>query len=153
MQIRRLSAPVLILIAALLPAAGCRNQFQEEWKRSATAEGGDGGGADHLAGRWKGSWKSDKSGHSGGLRCIVKRADADTYRAHFNATYALFIRFGYDMDMTADVQEDVTYVAGEADLGKSAGGVYEYEGQSDGKTFRLNYRTKKDYGHFTLKRP
>jgi hypothetical protein len=152
MQTRRPSLLVLVVIAALLPAAGCRNQFQEEWKRSAAAEGGD-AGADLLAGRWKGSWKSDKSGHSGGLRCIVKRADADTYHARFNATYALFIRFGYDMDMTADVQEDVTYVAGEADLGKSAGGVYEYEGQSDGKTFRLNYRTKKDYGHFTLERP
>jgi hypothetical protein len=55
--------------------------------------------------------------------------------------------------MTADVREDVTYVAGEQDIGKSYGGVYEYEGQSDGKTFRLNYRTKNDYGHFTLKRP
>jgi hypothetical protein len=152
MHTRRPSLLVLVVIAALLPAAGCRNQFQEEWKRSATSGGGD-GGADHLAGRWKGSWKSDKSGHSGGLRGIVRRVDADTYRAHFNATYALLIRFGYDMDMTADVQEEVTYVAGEADLGKSAGGVYEYEGQADGKIFRLNYRTKKDYGHFTLKRP
>jgi hypothetical protein len=148
-----LKATLFLLSAAtLLSAAGCRNQFQEEWKRGAVADGGA-GGADHLAGRWKGSWKSDKSGHSGGLRCIVTPLDGDTYRAKFNATYALLIRFGYAMEMTADVQEDVTYVAGEADLGKSAGGVYEYEGQSDGRTFRLNYRTKKDYGHFTLKRP
>jgi len=44
-------------------------------------------------------------------------------------------------------------VAGEQDLGKSFGGVYEYEGQSDGRTFRLNYKTKNDYGHFTLQRP
>ena len=57
------------------------------------------------------------------------------------------------MDMTADVREDVTYVAGEQDLGKSYGGLYEYEGESDGKTFRLNYKTNNDYGHFTLKRP
>lgn len=150
MQTRSIRSPlVLVLAAALLSVLGCSSQFQQEWKQSAI----EGGGADHLAGRWKGSWKSDKSGHSGGLRCIVKRVDADTYHARFNATYALLIRFGYEMDMTADVQDDVTYVAGEADLGKSAGGLYEYEGQSNGKTFRLNYRAKKDYGHFTLKRP
>ena len=143
---------IALLLAVVLPhSGGCRSQFQEDWKRSAIAE--DGSAGDHLAGRWTGSWKSDKSGHSGGLRCIVRRVNADTYHAKFDATYALFIRFGYDMNMTADVQDEVTYVAGEADLGKKAGGVYEYEGQADGRKFRLNYRTKKDYGHFTMKRP
>ena len=101
----------------------------------------------------KGSWKSDKSGHTGGLRCVATRTGEDTYRAKFNATYFLLARFDCQMNMTADVRDDVTHVAGEQDLGKSFGGVYEYEGTANGKTFRLNYRTKRDYGHFTLKRP
>jgi hypothetical protein len=130
-------------------AAGCTSKFQNEWRSAAGAPAQP----DHLSGRWKGSWKSDKSGHSGGLRAVVTRSGEDAYRAHFNATYALLFRFGYTMNMTADVREDMTYVAGEEDLGKNLGGVYEYEGQADGRKFRLNYRTKNDYGHFTLTRP
>jgi hypothetical protein len=138
-----------LLLAALL-AGGCSSQFQKEWRAAAA----DSGAApdDHLAGRWKGSWRSDKSGHSGGLRCVAVKTGEDTYLAKFNATYGLVFRFDYRMSMTADVRDDETHVTGEQDLGKSFGGVYEYEGTSDGKTFRLNYRTKKDYGHFTLKR-
>ena len=142
-----------ILFAVVLSAGGCSSSFQQEWRRSAVADGGSPAADDHLSGRWKGSWKSDKSGHSGGLRCIVSRTAEDAYRARFDATYALLFRFGYTMNMSADPREDVTYIAGEQDLGKQYGGVYEYEGRSDGKTFRLNYKTKSDYGHFTLRRP
>ena len=140
--------PIVVLLLAAL-AGGCSSQFQNEWRRAAVAEAAP---DDHLSGRWKGSWRSDKSKHSGGLRCVISRTGEDTYRAKFNATYYLLFRFDYTMNMTADVREEMTYVAGEQDLGKY-GGVYEYEGTSDGRTFRLNYRTKKDYGHFTLKRP
>ena len=148
MNTYRRSLVVPLLAAIALAAGGCASKFQSEWKGAAAAAS-----QDHLSGRWKGSWKSDKTGHSGGLRCVAKRTGDDTYRAHFNATYALLFRFGYTMHMTADVREDMTYVAGEEDLGKNVGGVYEYEGQADGRTFRLNYRTKKDHGHFTLTRP
>jgi hypothetical protein len=140
----------VVLLTAATFACGCSSAFQREWRSAAETQGQPG---DHLSGRWKGSWKSDKSGHAGGLRCVAHKIGDDTYRCKFNATYALVLRFDYMMDMTADVREDVTYAAGEQDIGKSYGGVYEYEGQSDGKTFRLNYRTKNDYGHFTLKRP
>ena len=141
------------LIIATLWGGGCSSAFQKEWRNAAADTAGAEAPADHLSGRWKGSWKSDKSGHSGGLRCVVRPTGPDAYRARFDATYALLLRFGYTMNMTADVREDVTYVAGEQDLGKSYGGVYEYEGESDGKSFRVNYRTKSDYGHFTLRRP
>ena len=141
---------VLLLSAFTLTAGGCSSGFQNEWKRAAVA---DVAPEDHLSGRWKGTWRSDKSGHSGGLRCVATRTGTDTYRAKFNATYGLLLRFDYKMDFAADVREDQTYVAGEQDLGKTYGGVYTYEGASNGKTFRLNYRTKSDYGHFTLKRP
>ena len=147
----RVTIRLIPLLAALLSVAPGCSGFQDQWKRAAVAQSSD--HPDHLAGRWKGSWKSDKSGHAGGLRCIATRTGEDTYRCRFDATYMLLLRFGYTMNMTADAREDVTYVAGEADLGKTAGGVYEYEGQANGKTFRLNYRTKNDYGHFTLKRP
>src|SRR5687767_2310227 len=138
MPIRQFLLPILC-VAALF-AGGCHSQFQSEWRRAAVAEVD---ATDHLSGRWKGSWKSDKSGHSGGLRCVATKTGDDTYRAKFNATYGLLLRFGYTMNMTADVREELTYVAGEQDLGNSYGGVYEYEGKADGKTFRLNYRTKK----------
>jgi hypothetical protein len=144
---------LLLTAAALFLAGGCSPQFQSDWKRTEAAEVPGRPPADHLSGRWKGSWKSDKSGHGGGLRCIVSRTGDETYKAHFNATYMALLRFSYSMDMTADVRDDVTYVSGEEDIGKSYGGVYAYEGQADGRTFRLNYKTDSDYGHFSLKRP
>jgi hypothetical protein len=144
---------LLLIAAALVLAGGCSPQFQSDWKRTEAAEVPGRPPADHLSGRWKGSWKSDKSGHGGGLRCIVTRMGDETYKAHFNATYMMMLRFSYSMDMTADVRDDVTYVSGAEDIGKSYGGVYEYEGQADGRTFRLNYKTNSDYGHFSLKRP
>jgi hypothetical protein len=153
MRTHHLPIALAVLLAAALFAGGCSSGFQREWKSSAVSGATDGQRDDHVTGRWKGSWKSDKSGHSGGLRCVARKTGDDSYRCHFDATYALLLRFGYMMDMTADVREDVTYVAGEQDLGKSYGGLYEYEGESDGKTFRLNYKTNNDYGHFTLKRP
>jgi|tagenome__1003787_1003787.scaffolds.fasta_scaffold18071118_1 hypothetical protein len=149
----RITTLLLTAAAALLSAAGCSPQFQSDWKRTAAAEVPGQPPPDHLSGRWKGSWKSDKSGHSGGLRCIVTKTGDETYRANFNATYMALLRFSYSMDMTADVRDEETYVQGEEDLGKSYGGVYEYEGQADGKTFRINYKTNSDYGHFSLKRP
>lgn len=135
----------LTLLASLV---GC-SDFNKDWKQGASLASPD----DRLAGRWKGSWKSDKSGHSGGLSCIARRSGDDAYRLRFEATYLAVLHFGYTLNTSSDVQPDVTYVTGEADLGSMAGGHYEYEGHTDGRIFYLNYKTSGgDFGHFKLSR-
>lgn len=139
---------LFVTLVLLAPTVGCSN-FNKEWTKAASLAAP----GDRLTGRWKGSWKSDKSGHNGGLMCVARPAGADKYRLRFEATYLWLLHFGYTLTTEADPQDLVTYVTGEADLGSMAGGKYEYEGHADGRVFYLNYKTNQgDFGHFSLRR-
>ena len=141
-------APLCVLMA--LAACGC-SQFETDWRSDAVRKVD--AGRDELAGRWKGGWKSEKSGHGGSLRAIVTKLDENTYRARFDASWAMLMRFGYEMKLTPDRQDGVAYLNGEQNIGEKFGGVYQYEGKADGKIYRCNYRTKNDYGQFRMTRP
>ena len=137
----------MLLIFAFL--SGCSG-FEKKWKAAA----GRPVEVNDIQGRWKGTWKSEKNGHSGGLRAVITRQGEDTYNADFHATYGWIFRFGYSMAMTAQRgDETFTYFTGSADLGKLAGGVYEYDGKASGEEFFCNYRSKGDHGHFRMTRP
>jgi hypothetical protein len=141
--------PLLALLAAL-PAAGC-SRFERDWRRPALQQLTSAN--DRMLGRWKGSWKSEASGHSGKLRCIVTPADEHTRRAEFKASFAVLLKFEYTLDLQSEQREDAEYFHGVADLGSLAGGVYEYNGHADGRTFKCTYRTKSDHGYFKMTRP
>src|SRR5687768_12433952 len=90
------------LVTALLPlAGGCA--FDRKWNRMASETSAD--GQDPLAGRWVGTWESERSNHKGKLRAIVTPVNEITYRARFNATYMGILRFGYSMNLTARPDE------------------------------------------------
>lgn len=129
-------------------AVGC-SSFEQEWKSASALPAGP----TDVTGRWQGTWTSD-SGHSGGLRCVVSRVDPKTCRAHFDATYAGALHFGYVAMLTGDQAPDgYTYFQGEADLGALAGGVYHYEGRADAREFASTYRSDGDRGVFRMTRP
>lgn len=143
----------LLLTAALLPlAGGCA--FDRKWNRmgsepSAKADTG-------LAGRWVGTWTSERSNHKGKLRAIITPVNEITYRADFNATYLGILRFGYSMNLTARPEEGsagATRFTGQENLGWIAGGLYQYEGVTDGQTFECTYQAKSDHGRFRMTRP
>ena len=140
--------PLLLFIP--LPLAGCSG-FEHDWRTPAIQQLASGN--DRLLGRWKGSWKSQASGHSGGLRCIVTPAGEGRRHVAFKASFALVLKFGYAMDLDVEQREDAEYFRGSADLGRLAGGVYQYDGHADGRTFYCTYRSKSDHGYFKMTRP
>lgn len=147
----------LLWVAALLPlASGCA--FDRNWKRLATATAAAAQPAhategDPLAGRWEGTWRSEANNHSGKLRAIVTPVDATTYRADFDATYLGILRFGYSMSLAAQPAGHLTRFQGAENLGWLAGGLYRYDGTTDGRSFDCAYQSKADHGRFTMTRP
>ena len=111
--------------------------------------------ADPLAGRWEGRWVSERNGHAGKLRAIVKPIDATAYRVDYDAMYMGVLRFGYGMKLRAAPHDESRKVAfeGEENLGALAGGVYRYKGVADGQTFTATYASRYDHGRFEMTRP
>lgn len=144
----------LLLAAALaLLATGCGAlRFQHAWSSFEPAATGP----DELgvAGRWRGEWRSERDGHSGGLRCLMTRRDAERYRAWFYSTYAGILFFQYETELSVTAREPgLVRFAGEQDLGAAVGGVYRYEGTVAGDRFTATYRAENgDHGVFVLRR-
>jgi hypothetical protein len=137
------------VIPLLLPLlAGCSG-FGREWKAAARLPAG----ADSIAGRWEGTWRSDANGHRGRLRCIMTPQDGSVVEARFRATYAGILSFGYTAPLTVTNEAGVWRFTGEADLGKLAGGVYRYDGTASPTQFHSIYRAQSDHGVFEMQRP
>lgn len=142
-----------ILLATLaLGLTGC-STFQRDWERAGQA--GQRPAPGGIEGRWEGSWRSDKNGHNGALRCVVTRLTNDVYSARFHAKYKRLcnLTFGYTVRLETATANDRTTFRGEADLGWYAGGVYRYEGHSIATNFFSTYSCKYDYGTFQMTRP
>src|SRR5262245_27113820 len=126
-QFRNLIAAGL-LAAALL--CGC-SSFNRNWRR-ARAQAVP---ANSFEGRWEGRWGSEVNGHHGALRCLLTPATNSVYHARFRATYARILHFSYTVPLTAQPHFGGWEFNGEADLGKLAGGVYDYEGRISSTNF------------------
>lgn len=128
---------------------GC-SSFDSEWKAASAIPAAEG----DITGKWEGNWRSDQSGNSGGLRCVISRIDRKTFRAHFDATYAGALHFAYVANLTGKSAEDgYTYFEGDANLGMLAGGKYQYSGRADENEFHSTYRSESDRGQFSMTRP
>lgn len=148
---RRLRLKWFTAWAALLPLlllCGC-SSFNRDWRKAAHQPVAP----DAIEGRWEGSWISDVNGHSGKLRCLLTREEADRYRAHFRATYWKVLRFSYAVPLEFHAHDTGWEFNGEANLGKLAGGVYYYEGRASLTNLHSTYHSKYDHGRFELHRP
>ena len=140
------------LIPALLIASlglGC-SAFDRDWKKAASQPQAG------IEGRWIGQWKSKQNQHHGVLRCLIDKKEDNLYETRFHAKYKLGILtlgYSYTMEMTI-AQDGAEYqFTGEADLGKLAGGVYQYNGSGTTNQLIINFRSPKDRGTFRLQRP
>ena len=134
-----------VFLLAVVP--GCAS-FEREWEAAGKSLGSE----DALQGRWQGTWKSDVSGHTGSLRCIITKEAGGHYRANYHATYGWALSFRYAVSMSVEMEGSASRFQGTADLGWLAGGEYHYEGTSTANQFTSTYRSKSDHGKFEMVR-
>ena len=142
----RVMLPVFL---AALVGAGC-SAFDRDWKKAADLP------QTGIEGRWVGQWKSNHNQHAGLLRCMINRKEGQIFHTRFHAKYKLGIitvGFPYEMDMTVEQVGDNHQFSGKADLGKLAGGVYNYQGSGTTNQITIRFRSPKDHGTFHLQRP
>lgn len=132
------------LLAALVNNA---SDFKHRWSRQTPAPST----ANGLQGRWQGEWISEENGHRGALRCLLVRSPSGEYEAAFHAVYATILRVAYKVPLHGQWSAGKLKLAGDADLGSLAGGVYSYQGEADEKDFICAYRCKYDHGAFRMK--
>ncbi len=143
----RIRLLVLGLSCCLL-ASGC-TAFRSEWKSAAKIPVP----TDDIAGRWKGTWRSDVNGHHGGLRCIVTKLDASSYRFYYDASYKRILHGYYTITQTVARADHTFKLRGSAELPKIFGGHYDYEGTATATNLTSNYTAKADHGVFQMMRP
>lgn len=135
------AAPILAL--ALL--CGC-SHFDQEWQ-AAGARPQTG-----IEGRWQGKWVSEVDGHSGAIRCAIRRNGPNTYLASFDGSFWKVFRFSYDAPLHGQTFQGQAELAGEQFLGPPEGTV-RYVGHAGNDLFFLSYYAQFDGGYFIMRRP
>jgi hypothetical protein len=107
---------------------------------------------DFLAGQWAGTWLSTTNGMGDSLRCSVTKSDDGTYTAAFEAIFGKFFTHKSTVTLNVEVDGTIWRFRGQEDLGLLSGGVYTYEGHSDGQEFYSTYDSALDKGVFRMKR-
>src|SRR5260221_14416022 len=100
--------------------SGC-SSFQRNWRETAATATQP--PRDDIFGRWEGTWKSDSSGHTDKLRCVLNKIDEQHYTANFHAKYRRILSFSYSVPLIVTNDGTKRSFRGEANLGKLAGGV------------------------------
>ena len=112
---------------------------------SATAQAAD------ITGTWRGKWTSDAKGHSGPMRATICKIDEHHYRATFSGRFFMsLIPFRYSIVLTAQPDGDGVLLSGQQQLGRLAGGTYQYSGRATDCCFHVNYTSCKHYGSFQM---
>jgi len=146
---RRLRA--LAWLVATCALAGC-STFERDWRDARETPRFQ----DDMAGRWEGTWRSDRNGHNDQLRAVIATGSNGVYSTQFHAKYKIGIfrfSFGYTVPLQVERTNDTYRFQSEADLGWLGGGVYRYEGAATGTNFFSTYRSKYDHGKFEMRRP
>jgi hypothetical protein len=141
-------AKLLPLLLAGLVLAGC-SAFQRDWRSALNSPPPSTG----IEGPWEGTWRSEVTGHSGRLRCLIVRDGGAQYTARFRASYLRWLRFGYTLTLQVQAQSNLYSFVGEASLPKWAGGRYLYSGHATATNFLSTYQCARDHGVLELHRP
>jgi len=134
------------------PGQGAAAEVERAALPPPALEGQAGATPDLLAGKWEGTWSSTSNGMSGSLRCTAVKAADGQYGAVFDAVFGKIFTFRSAVTLTVKVDGRLWRFSGQKDLGLLAGGVYTYEGYTDGQEFYSTYESRFDKGVFRMKR-
>lgn len=125
------------------------SSYETAWKEQVRAPQGD-----LLAGKWEGTWQSeDEEGQT--LSAVIKKQEDDKYVAEIFAKTPYYIPFDdYTEGVIFHVEKgpDRWTFSGSKDKGFLKGGVYDFEGWTDGETFFSTFTSKVYSGTYTMKR-
>jgi hypothetical protein len=139
---------IFFAVLAAIVLTGC-SSFNREWK-TAVAQPIP---SNDIAGPWEGRWLSDRNGHTGKLRGVLRKTGADEYDAHFHATFWKIMRATYHVPLKYEEADSLFTLSGKADLGLFSGGTYTYEAEATPARFFSTYTNKYDHGTFEMSRP
>jgi hypothetical protein len=136
--------PALLILPALMLSA-CTG-IPAGWSNAKRT-----GGTDPVSGAWIGTWRSEGTGHHGGLRCVVQRQDAHHYYFRYRASWAKILCAGFSLSSSVkpDGKGGFT-VTGSKDLGKVFGGVFTCSGSIKDGAFHSRYHASLDHGAFEM---
>ena len=100
-------------------------------------------------GKWRGSWNSGATGHSGPLKARVRQVDHDTYRALFVGRFAGVIPFAYPARLDRVEGTENQYTSSQR---LPLLGTYRMNATVTSNRIWANFRGGRDSGTFNLSR-
>src|SRR5689334_22675998 len=117
-----MSRPALLFLSALF-LSSCTG-IPAGWSNAKRTSG-----TDPVSGAWIGTWRSEKSGHHGGLRCVITRIGPVNCHFRYSASWAKILCAGFSLNSTVRLDGKGGYtVTGSKDLGKVFGGLFTCKG-------------------------
>jgi len=150
---RFLQLSVFLTLALLAICAACRQLGVGCSRPAGISPASATAPADLMAGDWEGNWYNSSDSMSGRLTCQITPLGGAQYQAEFHATFAGFLPFDSTVTLTAQRQDALWKFHGQKDLGLLVGGLYTYDGHTDGHEFFSTYDSDDNKGTYRLRRP
>lgn len=113
------------------------------------------GHGDPVNGAWIGTWRSEATGHTGGLRAVISsvpgRSDVRSFR--FRASWAKIFCAGFQLEAGVKrTAPDTWTVTASKDLGRLFGGTFTCNGTIHNDVFSARYDARMDRGIMEMQR-
>jgi hypothetical protein len=149
-----LALAILTLVACVAghqAGVGC-TMFHGEDKPGPAVANAPAEPVDLMAGQWEGTWSNTSDSMSGRLTCSITPLGGDKYKAEFHAVFLKVMTYDTTVTLTVQREAGMWKFHGEKDLGLLAGGVFTYDGHTDGYEFYSAYDSRSNKGVYRMTR-
>ena len=140
----------LILISAAFLTSCASPDFRDSWRQATSTPT-----PNDITGAWEGTWKSEQTGHTGNLRCLVTRdtKSPSDHSFHYWASWKHLVSGEFTVNYPVNQRGGKSSFGGRHNLGKALGGTFSHNAVATPTTYDATYSAAKDQGTFTLVRP